>query len=198
MGVTGAWMSPVAVTSLPESSGDSADVYTTGTPPSAGNMNLEPLALFIWSVAVQLRDRQLCGFFFLCDGDMSSLQMHNMQLPQLVKRDRCFRRAFQKKKCLVEIVKGLDEYKKHLLVVNEWIQDETQQVDLLLVSMKNLADLLTFQNKVQENITHQHKEIFTPDKLPNSVWDKQLKIHVILRNFALFMESTVRAIRFMN
>ncbi|XP_048405445.1 interleukin-6-like [Stegostoma tigrinum] len=160
MGLTAAWMSPVAITSLPESSGDSADVYTSGTPPSAGNLNLEPLALFVRSVAVELRDRQ--------------------------------------KKCLVKIVKGLDEYKKHLLFVNEWIQGEMQQVDLLLVSMKNLADLLTFQNKVQENITHQHNEIFAPDKLPNSVWEKQLKIHVILRNFALFMENTVRAIRFMN
>ncbi|GCC17980.1 hypothetical protein chiPu_0017755 [Chiloscyllium punctatum] len=160
MGVTAAWMVPVAVSPLPESSGDSADLSTTGTPPSAGNPNLEPLALFIRSVTVELRDRQ--------------------------------------KKCLVKIVKGLEEYKKHLLFVNQWIQDETQQVDLLLVSTKNLADLLIFKNKVQENITHQYKEVISPEELPKSVWDKQLKIHMILRNFALFMESTIRAIRFMN
>ncbi|XP_067908946.1 interleukin-6-like [Heterodontus francisci] len=102
------------------------------------------------------------------------------------------------KTCLAKIVQALHEYKKHLLFVNQWIQSEKQQVDLLLVSLKNLADLLVLQSKIQESITHQHKEAFIPDKPSISAWDKQLKIHVILRNFALFMENTVRAIRFMN
>ncbi|XP_078056645.1 interleukin-6-like [Mustelus asterias] len=192
-------MSPVAVSPFPESSGDSEDLYvSTEIPAAAADVNLEPLALFIQSVAAELRNRQLCDFFSLCDGKMSSLQMYNMQLPQLRKRDRCFRRGFQKKKCLAKIVEGLGEYKKHLLFVNQWIQNEKQQVDVLLVNIENLADLLILQNKIQESITHQHKGPFIPDKPPKSVWDKQLKIHVILRNFALFMESTVRAIRFMN
>ncbi|GCB72727.1 hypothetical protein scyTo_0006446 [Scyliorhinus torazame] len=151
-------MSPLAVSPLPESSGDSEDF----SDPSAElrDLNLEPLALFIRSVAVELRNRQ--------------------------------------KKCLAKVVKGLDEYKKHLLSVKQWIQDEKQQAELLLVSMKNLSDLLILQNKIQESITNQHKAAFIPDNPPKSVWDKQLKIHVILRNLALFMESTVRAIRFMN
>ncbi|XP_038652361.1 interleukin-6-like [Scyliorhinus canicula] len=189
-------MSPLAVSPLPESSGDSEDF--SGPSAELRDLNLEPLALFIRNVAVELRNRQLCDIFSLCDGKMSSLQMYNMQLPQLGKRDRCFSRAFQKKKCLAKVVKSLDEYKKHLLSVKQWIQDEKQQAELLLVSMKNLADLLILQNKIQESITNQHKEAFIPGNPPKSVWDKQLKIHVILRNLALFMESTVRAIRFMN
>ncbi|XP_067851980.1 interleukin-6-like [Heptranchias perlo] len=129
---------------------------------------------------------------------MSSLQMYNMELPQLVKEDSCFKRGFQKENCLTKVVKGLHEYKKYLLFVNQWIGDEKQQVNLMLVSMKNLSDLLVLQSKIQESITqHQHKGAFIPDTPPKSVWNKQLKIHVILRNFALFMESTVRAIRFM-
>ncbi|XP_078279187.1 interleukin-6 [Rhinoraja longicauda] len=189
MYLTAALMPQVSATPLPESSGDFEDLSETHQ--DLGDFNLEPLAFHVRNVAVELRDRQLCDFFSMCDGSMSSLQMYNMQLPRLVSGDRCYSRAFQKKTCLAKIVKGLHEYKSYLQFVKQGTEDEKRQVDLLLVGMNNLADLL------QSKLHYQHKEAFIPDMLSHTAWSKQVKIHVILRNFALFMESTIRAIRFM-
>ncbi|XP_069772146.1 interleukin-6 [Narcine bancroftii] len=173
---------------LPEFSGDSEALSETSQ--DLRELNLEPLALHIWRVAGELRNRQLCDFFSMCDGIMSSLQMYNMQLPQLVKKDRCYWRAFKKKTCLTKIVKSLHEYQQYLLFVKQESEDKNL-VDAMLVSMKNLVDIL------QSKIHYQHQDAFIPDTLSLSVWNKQVKIHVILRNFVLFMESTIRALRFM-
>ncbi|XP_020380863.1 interleukin-6 [Rhincodon typus] len=200
MGVTAAWMSPVAVTSLPESSGDFADVYTTGTPPSAGNMNLEPLALFIQNIATELRKRQLCDYFSMCDGTSNSLNMYNRELPQIRKKDKCFESSFQKKKCLTKIVKGFQGYKKYLQFVSQWIEVDNLQVNAMLSSAKILVDLLPLESKIRERIAQQDKgneEAFNLEESSKTDWNKQVTVHVILRNFALFMESTIRAIRFM-
>ncbi|XP_059497082.1 interleukin-6-like [Stegostoma tigrinum] len=239
MGVTAAWMSPVAITSLPESSGDSADVYTSGTPPSAGNLNLEPLALFIQNIATELRKRQLCDYFSMCDGTPNSLNMYNRELPQIRKKDKCFESSFQKvsspfsvifcrlelcwlqkgvfvaelthrtrplanfsekKKCLTKIVKGFQDYKKYLQFVSQWIEVDNLQVDAMLSSTKILVDLLPLESKIRERIAQQDKgneEAFNLEGSSKTDWDKQVTVHVILRNFALFMESTIRAIRFM-
>ncbi|XP_059800903.1 interleukin-6-like [Hypanus sabinus] len=188
MYLTAALISQVSAFPLAESSGDSDDLFETSQ--VLREPNLEFLALHIRSVAVELRDRQLCDFFSLCDGSMSLLQMYNMQLPQLTQGDRCYRRSFRKKTCLTKIVKSLYEYKSYLQFVKQGTENEKHQVDSMLMSMENLADLL------QSKIHQQHEEVFIPDMLSKSVWNKQVKIHVILRNFALFMESTIRAIRF--
>ncbi|XP_067854363.1 interleukin-6-like [Heptranchias perlo] len=126
--------------------------------------------------------------------------MYNMELPQIRKKDKCFQRSFQKKKCLSKIVKGFQEYKKYLLFVSQWIKEEKPQVEAMLSSTKSLVDLLPLESKIRERIAQQDKnneEAFNLDQSPEKDWDKQVAIHVILRNFALFVESTVRAIRFM-
>ncbi|XP_043546964.1 interleukin-6 [Chiloscyllium plagiosum] len=200
MGVTAAWMVPVAVSPLPESSGDSADLSTTGTPPSAGNPNLEPLALFIWNIATEQRKRQLCDYFSMCDGTSNSLNMYNMELSQIRKRDKCFESSFQKKKCLIRIVKGFQDYKKYLQFVRQRIVGDNLQVDAMLSSTKILVDLLPLESKIRERIAQQdnsNEKTFNLDESTKTDWDKQVTVHVILRNFALFMESTIRAIRFM-
>ncbi|XP_072880739.1 interleukin-6-like [Hemitrygon akajei] len=140
MYLTAALISQVSAFPLAESSGDSDDLFETSQ--VLREPNLEFLALHIRSVAVELRDRQLCDFFSLCDGSMSSLQMYNMQLPQLTQGDRCYRRSFRKKTCLTKIVKSLYEYKSYLQFVKQGTENEKHQVDSMLMSMENLADLL--------------------------------------------------------
>ncbi|XP_078056636.1 interleukin-6-like [Mustelus asterias] len=200
--VTAALMSPVAVSPLPESSGDSEDLYvSTEIPAAAADVNLEPLALFIQSVAAELRKRQLCNYFFMCDEATNSLSMYNMELPQIRKKDKCFETNFQKKKCLSRIVKGFQEYKKYLSFVRQWIEGDKLQLDAMLSSTNIFVDLLPLESKIRERIAQQDKsneQAFNPDHSSENTWDKQLAIHVILRNFSLFMESTIRAIRFMN
>ncbi|GCB75314.1 hypothetical protein scyTo_0015299 [Scyliorhinus torazame] len=144
-------MSPLAVSPLPESSGDSEDFNVTSETPAVAK-NLEPLALFIQNIATEQRKRQLCNFFSMCDGATNSLTMYNMELPQIRKKDKCFETNFQK-------------------------------------------------SKIRERIGQQDKsneQAFNVDQSSENDWNKQVAIHVILRNFALFMESTIRAIRFMN
>ncbi|XP_041039923.1 interleukin-6-like [Carcharodon carcharias] len=201
--VTASWMSPVAISPLPESSGDSEDFYvTTETPAAAArDLNLEPLALFIQNIATEQRKRQLCNYFSMCDGATDSLTMYNMELPRIRKKDKCFETNFQKKKCLSNIVKGFQEYKKYLLFVRQWIESDKLQVDAMLSSSKILVDLLPLESKIRERIIQQEKsseQAFNPDQSSENNWDKQVAIHVILRNFVLFMESTIRTIRFMN
>ncbi|GCC35876.1 hypothetical protein chiPu_0014365 [Chiloscyllium punctatum] len=58
----------------------------------------------------------------------------------------------------------------------------------------------TVESKIRERIAQQdnsNEETFNLEESTKTVWDKQVTVHVILRNFALFMESTIRAIRFM-
>ncbi|XP_072366301.1 interleukin-6-like [Scyliorhinus torazame] len=137
----------------------------------------------------------------MCDGATNSLTMYNMELPQIRKKDKCFETNFQKKKCLSRIVKGFQEYKKFLSFVRQWIEGDGLQVDAMLSSAKILVDLLPLESKIRERIGQQDKsneQAFNVDQSSENDWNKQVAIHVILRNFALFMESTIRAIRFMN
>ncbi|XP_067908958.1 interleukin-6-like [Heterodontus francisci] len=108
--------------------------------------------------------------------------------------------SFTAKKCLSKIVKGFQEYKKYLLFVSQWIEDDKLQVDAMLSSTKILVDLLPLESMIRERIAQQDKnneQAFSLEQSSKKDWDKQVTIHVILRNFALFMESTIRAIRFM-
>uniref|UniRef100_UPI00398E8395 interleukin-6-like n=1 Tax=Pristiophorus japonicus TaxID=55135 RepID=UPI00398E8395 len=188
--VTAALMSQVAASPLPESSGESEDFLgTTATPIDAGDLNLEPLALFIQNIATEQRKRQLCNYFSMCDADTNSLKMYKMELPQIRKKDKCFQRNFQKKKCLSKIVKGFQEYKRYLLFVSQWIKDEKPQVDAMLSSTKILVDLLPLESKIRERIVQQDKSNEEAYQSSEKDWDKQVTIHVILGNFALFMEN---------
>ncbi|XP_032895270.1 interleukin-6-like [Amblyraja radiata] len=189
MYLTAALMPQVSANPLPESSGDFEDLSETNQ--DLGDFSLEPLAFHVWNLAVELRDRQMCDFFYVCNGSINSLNIHNMQLPQLVAGDRCYMRGFHKKTCLATIFKSLQEYESYIHFVKQDMKDEKRQVDTLLVSMNNLAYLL------QMKFHYQHKEAFIPDMPPQNAWNKQVKIHVILRNFVQFMEKAIRAIRFM-
>eukprot|EP00062_Callorhinchus_milii_P002097 gi/632938001/ref/XP_007901912.1/ PREDICTED: interleukin-6-like [Callorhinchus milii] len=194
----GTFLPGAAASPLPDSS-EAAEDYS-GSNPYVTNLNLEPLVRFLRSAAVEQLKQQLCEYFSMCDGDMSSLQTYTMELPQIRKEDGCFRRGFRKEKCLTSIVRGLKGYRRHLLFVNQLIGNGNQQVGAILGSISNLVDLLLLQRNVKGDITQQdesNQEALNPDMSSQTEWDRQVRVHVILRKFAFFMESTVRAIRFM-
>ncbi|XP_042202906.1 interleukin-6 [Callorhinchus milii] len=198
----GTFLPGAAASPLPDSSEVSVDFSgNAGLSFPSGNENLESLALFIQSIATELHKKQLHDFFSLSDRNMSSLLLlPPMELPQIRKEDKCFQRRFRKEKCFSKIIKGFQEYKKYLKFVNQWINDEKQQVDIMLNSMKLLSDFLPLERKTRRRIPQwdeSNQEALNPDMSLQTEWDRQVRVHVILRKFAFFMESTVRAIRFM-
>ncbi|XP_032902107.1 interleukin-6-like [Amblyraja radiata] len=200
MYLTAALISQVHASPLLESSGESEDFLgTTEDPRDAAVLNLEPLALFIWNIAMEQQKQQLCNYFLMCNGSASSLEIYKMDLPQIRKRDKCFQGNFQKKKCLSKIIKRFQEYKKYLLFVRQWIKHDSRQVDAMLSSTKILVDLLPLESHIRERIAQQDKSngaAFIQEQSSKRDWDKQVAIHVILKNFVLYMESTVRVVRF--
>eukprot|EP00061_Rhincodon_typus_P012902 g38941.t1 len=143
-------------------------------------MNLEPLALFIQNIATELRKRQLCDYFSMCDGTSNSLNMYNRELPQIRKKDKCFESSFQKKKCLTKIVKGFQGYKKYLQFVSQWIEVDNLQVNAMLSSAKILVDLLPLESKIRERIAQQDKgneEAFNLEESSKTDWNKQVTVH---------------------
>ncbi|XP_072909038.1 interleukin-6-like [Hemitrygon akajei] len=196
MYLTVAVVSQMDASTLLESSGEAV---TTEAPRRSAELDLEPLALFIQSIASEQSNRQLCNYFFMCNGSANSLEMYKMDLPQIRKKDKCFQRTFQKKKCLSKIIKGFQEYRKYLLFVSQWIKDDNRQVDAMLSSTKILVNLLPVESRIRERIAQLDKSngaAFHMEQSSKRDWDKQVTIHVILRNFALFMEGTIRVIRF--
>ncbi|XP_067854364.1 interleukin-6-like [Heptranchias perlo] len=158
----------------------------------------DSLALQIQKTAAKLRDAQLCEYFSFCDGDRSSLLSYNFDLPQIQAQDRCLKMGFHKETCLKAIASGLQKYNPFLLLVERFIPSSNDQVIWMRSSTQRLAELVTYQLNAEfgsTDLAESGQEVSASD-LPTD-WSRQVKVHVILRDFTTFIEKTSRAIRFM-
>ncbi|XP_067907065.1 interleukin-6-like [Heterodontus francisci] len=158
------------------------------------------LAMEIRNTAAELRDTQLCEYFSLCDGDWSSLLSYDFDLPKLRTQDRCLKMNFHKETCLKAIASGLQKYKPFLLLVETPIASSNDQVIWMRSSTQRLAELVMNQVNAEfgsTDLAESELEVSASALVSRVDWNKQVNMHVILRDFTRFIEKTARAIRFM-
>uniref|UniRef100_UPI00398EA72E interleukin-6-like n=1 Tax=Pristiophorus japonicus TaxID=55135 RepID=UPI00398EA72E len=158
------------------------------------------LALQIQSTAAELRDTQLCEYFSFCDGDRSSLLSYHFDLPQIRAQDRCIKIGFHKETCLKAIAAGLQRYNTFLLLVETSIASSNDQVVWMRSSSQRLVELIMHQLNAEfgtTDLAESELEVSASDLVSRTDWNRQVKVHIILRDFTTFIEKTTRAIRFM-
>ncbi|XP_032902121.1 interleukin-6-like [Amblyraja radiata] len=169
--------------------------------PALGCATCAPLALQIRSTAAALRDTQLCEFFSFCDGDQGSLLTYDFNLPQIRAQDRCTSSSFHKETCLRAIATGLQKYNPFLLSVETSILSSNDQMTWVRSSAQHLAELLMHQLNVEFGISdvgESELEVSVFDSVSKTDWNRQVNVHVTLRDFTRFMEKSSRALRFMS
>ncbi|XP_078284843.1 interleukin-6-like [Rhinoraja longicauda] len=169
--------------------------------PALGCTTCGPLALQIRSTAASLRDTQLCEFFCFCDGDQGSLLTYDFNLPQIRTQDRCTKTSFHKETCLRAIATGLQKYDPFLLSAETSIVSSNDQMRWVRSSSRSLSELLTHQLNVEFGISdvgESELEVSAPDLVSKTDWNRQVNVHVTLRDFTRFMEKSSRALRFMS
>ncbi|XP_072366302.1 interleukin-6 [Scyliorhinus torazame] len=158
------------------------------------------LAIEIQNTAAALRNIQLCEYFRFCEGDWSSLLAHDFALPQIRAQDRCLRNDFHKETCLKAIASGLQKYKPFLLLVETYIMISNNQVTWMRSNTQRLAELVMNQINAEFgsiDLGESELEVSASELVSSTDWDRQVKVHVVLRDFTKFIEKTARAIRFM-
>ncbi|XP_041040760.1 interleukin-6-like isoform X2 [Carcharodon carcharias] len=158
------------------------------------------LALEIQNTAAGLRNTQLCEYFSFCAGDWSSLLSYNFDLPQIRAQDRCLKMDFHRETCLKAIGSGLQKYQPFLLLVETSIASSNNQVTWMRSSTQRLAELVMNQINAEfgsTDLDESELEASASDLESSTDWNRQVKVHVILRDFTRFIEKTARAIRFM-
>ncbi|XP_042188225.1 interleukin-6-like [Callorhinchus milii] len=159
----------------------------------------ESLALQIRSTAAELRFQQLCDYFAQCDGDWSKLLSNQLHLPQIQAEDRCSRTNYHKQTCLQAIVTGLMKYKTSLSMLENSLGSPNDKIVRMNSNVQRLTELLTHQLTTEVGSTQlamSEQEVSAANLTSGVEWDTQVKVHVILRDFTIFMEKTFRAIRF--
>ncbi|XP_038652362.1 interleukin-6-like [Scyliorhinus canicula] len=158
------------------------------------------LAIEIQNTAAALRNIQLCEYFRFCEGDWSSLLAHDFALPQIRAQDRCLRNVFHKETCLKAIASGLQKYKPLLLLVETYIMTSNNQVTWMRSTTQRLAELVMNQINAEFgsiDLGESDMEVSASEPVSSTDWDRQVKVHVVLRDFTKFIEKAARAIRFM-
>ncbi|XP_032894266.1 interleukin-6-like [Amblyraja radiata] len=168
--------------------------------PALGCATCAPLALQIRSTAAALRDTQLCEFFSFCDGDQGSLLTYDFNLPQIRAQDRCTMISFHKETCLRAIATGLQKYHPFLVSAETSIVSSNDQMIWVRSSSWRLSELLMHQLNVEFGISgvgQSELEDSVSDLVSKTDWNRQVNVHVTLRDFTRFMEKSSRALRFM-
>nr|XP_033786777.1 interleukin-6 [Geotrypetes seraphini] len=129
---------------------------------------------------------------------MEVLLQNNLDLPKIREEDGCFRSAFKREKCLKKISSGLKEFKKYLVAVERTFATEGELSVSLQRKTEYLAVMVKLQMKNPSSVPVTDEEAFTNYFLPKNPWLKKVVTRLILRDFTLFIEKTIRAIRFLS
>ncbi|XP_069504436.1 interleukin-6 [Ambystoma mexicanum] len=162
----------------------------------------ESLALLIQSEAALLKE-ELCTKHFVCDNSMESLLENNLNLPKINREDGCFKQGFRKEKCLRKITNSLLGFETYLSYVEETMGIESKKVESIKYKTKHLTELLLalMRKPNAEGVTPGTPG--TPENRQTrpqakDTWTQKVTARLILRDFILFIQKTVRAVRFLS
>ncbi|XP_043921438.1 interleukin-6-like [Protopterus annectens] len=141
---------------------------------------------------------QLCDKDAVCDNSMEILLQNSLALPRITVEDGCYGSNFNKERCLQKITSGLYLYLPYLHFVQDVLDNEQKQVKSLVPTTKQLATALMINsnNKAEETDKNAQKtllEALSSEKL----WVQKETSRFILRDFTIFMQKTIRAVRHM-
>ncbi|NXR07884.1 IL6 protein, partial [Semnornis frantzii] len=149
---------------------------------------------------------QMCEKFTVCENSMEMLLRNDLNLPKVTEEDghrssvpdSLTFLSFQDK-CLRKISSGLYTFQTYLEYIKETFASEKQNVESLCYSTEHLAHTI-------RRMVIKPDEVVIPDpatreslraKLRSGKsWIEKITTHLILRDFASFMEKTVRAVRY--
>ncbi|XP_030060591.1 interleukin-6 [Microcaecilia unicolor] len=155
------------------------------------------LALLIQREAATLKE-ELCNKYAVCDNSMEVFVQNSLDLPKIRAEDGCFRSGFKQEKCLKKISSGLAEFQIYLLVVENTFSTEGKLAESLRHKTRHLADVVKLMiNPSAVPVTQTDKLELMKGLLSNDPWLQKVSTRLILRDFTLFIEKTIRAIRFL-
>ncbi|XP_029442922.1 interleukin-6 [Rhinatrema bivittatum] len=166
--------------------------------PDSPQPNYLSLALLIQSEAATLK-AELCNKYTVCDNSMEVLLQNNLDLPKITAENGCFKSGFKRDKCLQKISSGLVEFQPYLLVVENTFTTEGKLVQSLCHKTKHLAAIVKLMMKNPNAVPIADKQqTLLPKLQTDDTWMQRVSTRLILRDFTLFIEKTIRAIRFLS
>ncbi|XP_078520519.1 interleukin-6 [Lissotriton helveticus] len=131
---------------------------------------------------------------------MESLLENNLNLPRINKEDGCFKQGFRKEKCLRKVTSSLLGFNKYLSYIVETFGSDKQKVESIKHKTKHLAEslmhLMTKPNAEAVTAVTQGSQETEPQ--PKEVWTERVTARLILRDFIVLIQKTVRAVRFLS
>uniref|UniRef100_A0A8D0BD95 Interleukin-6 n=1 Tax=Salvator merianae TaxID=96440 RepID=A0A8D0BD95_SALMN len=144
-------------------------------------------------------NKELCQEQAVCKGSMELLLHNSLNVPKIVKEDRCHYNEFQKEKCLGKISSGLYGFQTFLEYVEETSAGNAPHPMSILLSIQHLAD--TLKSMVSSTVTLPDpaaQKVLSAKLREHRRWDATVIKHHILQGFITFMEKTTRTIRVRN
>ncbi|XP_069067640.1 interleukin-6 [Pleurodeles waltl] len=130
---------------------------------------------------------------------MESLMENNLDLPRINKEDGCFHKGFKTETCLRKITSSLVGFETYLSYIEETFGSDSQKVESIKHKTKHLAEsLMHLINKPNAEAVTAVTQVSQKTK-PQSkeVWTQRVTARLILRDFIVLIQKTVRAVRFL-